>query len=136
MATSDILIDTSIIIDHLRKRNERKSLLFHLVDRHRLHASTIVEFELFVGANTPEKVQDVEYILQCCIIIPFTSEIARHAARLHQHLLQSNQRIEVQDLLIASTAVIYELPVMTLNHEHFARIESLILLPIPIPPHS
>jgi len=131
MVTPDILIDTSIIIDHLRKRNKRKSLLFHIVDQYRLHTSTIVEFELFVGATTPEKVQDIEYILQFCMIIPLTSEIVQYAAHLYQRLIHSNQRVEIQDVLIASTAAIYELPVMTLNHEHFARIESLTLLPIP-----
>jgi tRNA(fMet)-specific endonuclease VapC len=106
--------------------------LFHIVDQYRLHTSTIVEFELFVGATTPEKVQDIEYILQFCTIIPLTSEIVQYAARLYQRLTQTNKRLEIRDVLIASTAVIYNLPVMTLNREHFERIESLKLLPLPI----
>ena len=32
MTHPDLIIDTSIIIDHLRKRNKRKSILFHIVD--------------------------------------------------------------------------------------------------------
>jgi predicted nucleic acid-binding protein len=32
MENADILIDTSIVIEHLRKRNKRKSILYHLID--------------------------------------------------------------------------------------------------------
>ena len=45
MEASHILIDTSIFVDHLRKRNKRKSILYHLIDTYVLHTSTMVEFE-------------------------------------------------------------------------------------------
>jgi hypothetical protein len=32
MATSRVLIDTSIIIEHLRKQNQQKSILYTIVD--------------------------------------------------------------------------------------------------------
>ena len=131
MASPGIMIDTSIIIDHLRKRNKQKSILFQVVDSHLLHAPTIVEFELFAGATNAAKRQDVQRVLEPCTILPLTSEIAQHAAHLYQQLKQSNQVLEIRDLFIAATAIIHGYPLMTLNAKHFARIDALDLLSPP-----
>ena len=40
-----VLIDTSIVIEHLRKQNRRKSILYRVVGAYDLSVSTIVEFE-------------------------------------------------------------------------------------------
>ena len=53
MGNQNVMIDTSIIIDHLRKKNKKKSILFKIVDLYNFHLSIIVEFELFAGA-TPQ----------------------------------------------------------------------------------
>ena len=128
METPHILIDTSIIIDHLRKRNKRKSILYHLIDTHVLHTSTMVEFELFAGATDSRKRQDTQDILLLCKVLPFTSEIAQQAANIYQQLKQKNELIEIRDIIIASTAMVYNLPIMTLNTRHFQRIDELTLL--------
>lgn len=132
MAHPNIVIDTSIIIDHLRKRNKRKSILFKIVDDYMLYTPTIVEFELFAGATDTEKRQDIQYVLQFCTVLPLTSEIVQHAAHLYQHLQQNNQLIEIRDLFIAATAIKYAYPLMTLNTKHFTRIDALNLLAPPI----
>lgn len=131
MAHPDLLIDTSIIIDHLRKRNKRNSILFNIVDEYRLHLPTIVEFELFVGATDVEKRQDIHDVLQFCDILPITSDTAQHAAELYQHLKRTNQSIEIRDLFIASTAIIYHFPLMTINTKHFSRIDTLNVIAPP-----
>ena len=131
MAHPDLLLDTSIIIDHLRKRNTRNSILFNIVDEYRLYLPTIVEFELFVGATDPEKRQDIHDVLQFCDILPITSDIAQHAAQLYQDLKRTNQIIEIRDLFIASTAIIYHLPLMTINTQHFTRIDMLHVITPP-----
>jgi tRNA(fMet)-specific endonuclease VapC len=38
-----------------------------------------------------------------------------------------NQLLEIRDILIAATALAYDLPLMTLNTRHFDRIEGLQL---------
>jgi tRNA(fMet)-specific endonuclease VapC len=131
MAHPHIVIDTSIIIDHLRKRNKRKSFLFNMVDDYTLYIPTIVEFELFAGAIDAEKRQDIHFVLQFCSVLPLTSEIVQHAAHLYQTLKQKNQVIEIRDLFIASTAIVYAYPLMTLNTQHFSRIETLHLFTLP-----
>ena len=63
MADSRVLIDTSILIEHLRKQDRSKSILYNLIDSHELYVSTIVEFELFIGAISEQKVEDVQNVL-------------------------------------------------------------------------
>ncbi len=55
MARPSILVDTSIIIEHLRKQNRRKSILYDMVGDYVLYIATIVEFELYAGAVDRQK---------------------------------------------------------------------------------
>jgi tRNA(fMet)-specific endonuclease VapC len=47
------------------------------------------------------------------------------AAELYRDLKAKNQLISLPDLLIAATALVYELPLATLNLNHFQRIKQL-----------
>jgi tRNA(fMet)-specific endonuclease VapC len=96
--------------------------------RYNLHTATMVEFELFSGATDDRKRQDVEDILRLCTILPFSSEVARQAAKIYQTLKQNNEIIEIRDIIIAATAILYDVPVITLNQDHFQRIEHLRLI--------
>ncbi|ETR69388.1 MAG: PilT protein domain-containing protein [Candidatus Magnetoglobus multicellularis str. Araruama] len=122
------MIDTSIIIDHLRKKNKEKSILFKIVDLYNFHLSTIVEFELFAGVTNEKKIKDINEILGICIIHPLSSEIVKEAAKIYQNLRQMNQLIEIRDIFIAATSIVNRLPLITLNMRHFERIDSLELI--------
>lgn len=60
MATSPVLIDTSIFIEHLRKQKRETSVLYNGIDSWELFTSTVVEFELYAGAIDSQKQRDVE----------------------------------------------------------------------------
>ncbi len=131
MEYPDVLIDTSILIEHLRKQRRDKSILYHIASDFTLYAPTIVEFELFAGAIDLQKRRDVESILSWCILLPLVSEVAQQAATIYRNLKAKNQLIEIRDILIAATALTYDLPLMTLNREHFNRIERLRVHELP-----
>ncbi|HED36842.1 MAG TPA: hypothetical protein ENI76_01140 [Ignavibacteria bacterium] len=57
MANSKILINTSIIIDFLRKKDKRKSIFWKIINKYDCCVSTITHFELFCGANTSDKIE-------------------------------------------------------------------------------
>ena len=63
MATPRLLIDTSIVIEHLRKQNKQKSVLYNIVNSYELYTSTVVEFELYTGATDSQKRRDIQEIL-------------------------------------------------------------------------
>ncbi len=129
-----ILFDTSMIIGYLRGKSECKSA----VDAVRTgkiigFISSITIFELYTGAflssDTAEGLRDVREILswfQPPIVLD--DSIAQKSAYLYGQLRKKNQLIELNDLFIASTAIITGLPVQTLNLSHFKRVPGLKLI--------
>lgn len=119
------MIDTSIIIDYLRKKNKKKSQFYKSVGNYTLFVSTITLFEFFAGAKDERKRQDIDNIMEYVKILPFTKNTAKKSGEIHQSLKNKNKLIEIKDLFIAATALSHNLPLMTLNVKHFDRIEDL-----------
>ena len=64
-------------------------------------------------------------------IIALDSICTYQAIMLYQALKRINSRIGFADTLIAATALAHEMPVATLNKEHFERVPNLMLITIP-----
>jgi len=128
MAVGNLLIDTTVIIDHLRKKNKKKSQFYHIVDIYNLFISTITLYELYAGANNDQKKQDISTVLDYVTILPFTKIIAQKSGELYLSLRKENQIIEIKDIFIAATALSHDLPIMTLNLRHFERVKELNIL--------
>jgi predicted nucleic acid-binding protein len=122
------LIDTSIIIDHLRKRDKQKTMLFNIADRFDLFVSSITVFELFAGATDERKKNDIENIIGIAEVIFFSTDIAKEAGELYISLKKENRIFEIRDIFIAATAATFNLPIVTLNRKHFERIKKIKLL--------
>jgi len=75
MDNPKLLIDTSIIIDHFRKKDKTNTLLLELYQNYLLHISSVTVFELYNGASTSEKVKDIELLLKNVTVLDFNSEI-------------------------------------------------------------
>jgi len=129
MEPRQVLLDTSIFIEHFRKQNKSRSILFSLYPDYKLFTSTIVEFELLAGATDSSKRVSIEELLSLCTILPVSSKIARKTADIFQELRKRNQLIDMGDILIAATAIEHDLPVKTLNLKHFNRIPQLKIAP-------
>lgn len=123
-----VLIDTSVIIDHLRKRDKPKSMLFTIADRFDLFVSSITVFELYAGATDERKKKDIENIISTAEVIPFSTDIAKEAGELYISLKKENRILEIRDIFIAATAATFNLPIVTLNRDHFERIKKIELL--------
>jgi tRNA(fMet)-specific endonuclease VapC len=128
MAAGSLLIDTSIIIDHLRKKNKKHSQLYNIVGKYTLYISTITVFELYAGAINDQKKQDISNVLEYVNILPFNKKTAQKSGELYLSLRKENQVIETKDLFIAATAISHDLVLMTLNLKHFERIRELNIL--------
>jgi len=127
MENQKIIVDTSIIIEHLRKEIKSKSKLYSIINDYEIYASAITEFELFAGAKDKRKETDIINILSVIKILPFTSEIAQEASKIFLDLKKSNQSIEISDLFIGTTSMVFGIPLFTLNIKHFNRINNIVL---------
>ena len=128
MAAQNILIDTSVIIDHLRKKNKSNSSLYKIIDTHQIFISAVSLYELFAGATTSEKQKDIHDLTNLVIILPFDEQIAERAGEIFQTLRTSNKLIEIGDIFIGATALVHDLPIKILNKKHFQRIKELVVL--------
>ena len=128
MEYSGMVVDTSIFIDYLRKKNKENSSLFKLPDKKVLYVSVITVFELFLGATNEQKWQDVVLLTNDLNILPVTVDISKKAAKIFQDLKKRNKIIDFRDILIGATAITNNLPVVTHNIKHFERITGLEIL--------
>jgi predicted nucleic acid-binding protein len=85
-------------------------------------------YELLIGANTPEKVNDIKILTDGLPVLAFTEDVSGRAAQIYLKLRQQNKMIEFRDIFIAATCIVNNLPLKTSNLKHFERIEGLFLI--------
>jgi predicted nucleic acid-binding protein len=124
-----VILDTNIIIDHLRQNKNKKSKLVQIASlkpKEALAISTISVQELYEGKSTKEAKK--EQLLLATIsplkILPYTYETAKLAGQIARDLPIN---IELADAAIAATAILSGSPLFTLNHKHFQNIPQLNL---------
>jgi tRNA(fMet)-specific endonuclease VapC len=120
-----MVIDTSIFIEHLRAKDKSATTLYRLINTSNLFISSVSVYELCMGATTPDKEKDIETITAGLSILSFTGSVAIKAAQIYHQLKQNNQLIEFRDIFIAATCLVNNLPIATLNKNHFQRIVGL-----------
>jgi len=131
MENRRILVDTTILIDFLRKQKKEKSRLWKLREEYQnLTISAISVFELFAGATDDQKIEDVRKLLKWFDILDFDEKIAEESGEVFKKMKRNNKLIEYRDLFIGTTAVFYDLKIATLNVKHFEHIPNLEILKI------
>ncbi len=105
MAHNRVLIDTSIIIDFLRKLKKNKAALWGIRENNECFMSSITVFELRCGAKTEKHSEDIEKLRKWIATIPFDDEIAEVSSIIYQNLIEEKKLIEFRDIFIASTAI-------------------------------
>lgn len=121
-----VLIDTSILIDHLRRDRKDRTVFYRVAQQHECVISSITEFEFRVGSTAANR-DFVAALLNITPVLVFDSACVRAAVDIYRDLRAHNELIGLPDLLIAATAVANALPLLTLNLSHFQRVDSLPL---------
>lgn len=122
-----ILVDTSILIDHMRRGNKERTAFYRAAQRFDCSVSAITEFEFRVGSTAANR-DFVATLLELTPILPFDSACVHAATDIYRDLRASNRLIALPDLFIAATAIAHDLPLLTLNLAHFERVGSLKVL--------
>lgn len=126
-----VVLDTNIIIDHIRQFGSESLLerLHKKIPEDNLAISIISIEELYRGQSTKEP--EAEKILLATLgslkVLPYTYEIAELAGKL---IRDSSQILEFADAAIAATAIVNSASLFTLNKKDFAQISNLELLDI------
>jgi predicted nucleic acid-binding protein len=116
------LFDTDVIIDYLRG-NKKAIQLFESYEGD-FCISAISIAELHSGLKGEKEERDLDYFLSLFTIYPVTEEIAIAGGKLRNKWYQSHG-MGLADALIAATANIHGMKLISLNSKHFGMLESL-----------
>jgi predicted nucleic acid-binding protein len=123
------LLDTTVLVDVLRDRNDRRSLLAGLVDSgHTLATSTINIGEIYAGMRPGEETETEAFLsnLHC---YPITISIARLAGSHKRLQAAKGKTLGLADMIVASTVIEHGLTLMTDNVKDFP-LADLALYPL------
>jgi len=114
-----ILLDTSVLIDVLRARNNRRSLLANLLrDGHSLATSVLNVAEVYTGMRPGEEAQTAEFLsaLEC---FELHESAARIAGRLKNSWAKKGRTLTLADTIVAAIAIENRCTLFTDNRKDF-----------------
>ena len=123
-----MVIDSSIFIEHLRASDKNNTSLSLIAENNVLYISAVTIYELYIGASSVVKQNDIQKLTDGLIILPFNEVVAFQASIIYRNLKSYNLLIEFRDIFIAATCIANDLPIKTLNKKHFNRILDLKVL--------
>jgi len=120
-----VLVDTDVLIWHLRGYAQATRRLDQLSP---LTLSAVSYLEVLQGMRNKAELVAVQKMLhkRLAVTLPITEAITQQATSLMEALTLSHG-LQMGDALIASTALVHQLPVLTGNVKHFAAVPSLLI---------
>lgn len=127
------LLDTNILSELTKRRpDEQVSRHIYSISPERLFASEMTRYEMRFGAGLKPDPQAIwsrveEVVLPIPIWLPVNAEVADTAGSLDANLQRSGRRLALPDVIIAATALVFELVLVTRNVRHLGRVPGLAI---------
>ena len=119
-----VCLDTDVCIAIINRKEPYQNILNKILYS-RVFISTVSMFELFLRTTNLEPVENFIKDLE---ILDFDSTSARKSSEIRKMLKSEGKEIEIRDLFIASTAIVNDCTLATLNIKDFKNIKDLKLL--------
>lgn len=125
-----VILDTNIIIDHIRLPKKSDSYfvkIVRLIPEEAFALSLISIQELYIGQSSKviEKERDMLAVIRALQLLPYTYEVAQLAGEV---IRDSKNSVSFADAAIAATALVNGFQLATLNKKHFAGIKGLEMI--------
>lgn len=111
-----MLLDTTILVDYLRGRDQSRHLIEGTGGRPSVSVASALE--LFAGVRNRREEQRMEQLLSEMNLLPVTVDIAKRSG-VFVRLYDAGHGIGAVDAVIAATAEHHGLRLATLNVKHF-----------------
>lgn len=132
MPTGPRLIDTVTLSEVIKGRDPQ--VLRRAREYLSLHGcfqfSIMTRYEILRGLKAKDAFRQIERFEERCresVVFPLSDEIVVRASEVYGALHKRGALIEDADILIASTALVHGLALVTENASHFERIPGLIV---------
>ena len=125
------LLDTSVIIDALNNKRNRRDLLLNLLRQgHLLACCPVNVAEVYAGLR-PKEESATEEFLRTLEYYHITWPVARMAGLLKRDHHRKGVTLTLADTMVAAVAIVHELTLLTDNVKDFP-MKDLKLYPLPI----
>jgi predicted nucleic acid-binding protein len=115
---ADYLLDTNVLILHLRDQPDLTALLTGWSETHILCISMVTRTEVLAGMHPHEEKRTLD-LLDSLISLVVDETIADRAGRLIYQYARRGVQFSFADALIAATALRHNLTLVTTNARHF-----------------
>jgi predicted nucleic acid-binding protein len=123
------LLDTGLVLRHLRGQRRSVQFLRSLGALGRLSIATVTRLEVHAGMR-PEERCATQKLLSGMATYDMDRETADRAGDLIAASRSAGETLSVPDAIIAATAIQHNLSLVTLNKAHFAHLSGLSLYPL------
>jgi hypothetical protein len=114
-----VVLDTSVLVDHLRGDERALETLSTLdAEGERLTASVVTKIEVLAGMRSSER-RRTRALLDAVRWIDVDDDLAERAGALARRYLRSHPGVDVADYVIAATAERLGADLLTCNRKHF-----------------
>lgn len=129
--TERVLVDSDILIDVSRGISATTGLFSTTTQTARILISAVVQMELLVGCRNQSERQITERFLSRFEVVDINESISKRAVYLLTTYNLSHGLL-IPDALIAATALVIDVPLLSKNQRDYRFIENLNLLPFSI----
>jgi predicted nucleic acid-binding protein len=126
-----VVIDTDILIDLGLDRDDAVKTISILEENYQLTISVITAMELYSGCRSKRDLKKVEELIADLSIDFVSKSISERAFELMKKF-RSSHGVEINDLLIASTAMESNAKMISKNQKHYQFLPGLELLEYPL----
>ena len=123
-----LILETSFLVDLerelIREEAGPAQLFLQSHSTTKLHITFTIAGELAAGPRMNERATWDRFVAPFTVL-PCSPEASWRYGRLYRYLLDNGLLIDTNDLWIAATALAFEMPVVTRNERHFARVPQL-----------
>ncbi len=126
-----MLLDTDMLSIFIRRPDlvEKKSTAY-LMDHSELTFSILTKYEILRGLKSKRARKQIAAFESRCersVILSIDNEVIEKASDIYAELKRRGELIDDVDILIAATAIVNHIGVVTNNERHFARITGLTI---------
>ena len=115
---SERLLDTNVLILHLREKPGIAEILTRWGEESDLYISVVTRTEILAGMRPREEERTLA-LLNALVNLPVDEAIADQAGRLIYQYARQGFQFSFPDAIIAATALRYNLVLVTTNIRHF-----------------
>jgi tRNA(fMet)-specific endonuclease VapC len=135
MEPNRTVIDTDILIDFLRNRQESVEFVTQLEKKKTILSSTAINaFELYYGAHkstqSAQTLQATKKLLDRLVLFPLTPRSAERAGHIFAELELKGNPIGLRDTFIAAIALTRRCSIATKNTVHFKKVKNLTVITV------